>query len=400
MNKKINSAQYLTEFVKNSGFFITLLFIYEIIFQPVNLFEISHFVILFCSIFQAFILVRYNFRGYKLYLANLLAPFAYLIFEFLFDRGDFLLGYHFIYFAVSLSVAILIVFEKEFNKDNLKINIIFSITRNIIRVSAIPALSAIGVSNKLFLDDNWQAFSSVILQRESLYITVTLFFLATLLGIESGIVDYLLEESNAVKEKIKNLSFKMIGRGIVEDAMDKGFHDLKKTERSVLFMDIRGYTAFSDAYDQKTLGDVMNQYYDLASNIVHAHNLEQIKFAGDEVMAVFKNPADCLASALTLAKEINDFLDGYKLSVGIGINSGICLEGFVGSSEVKKYDVFGDMINVCKRIEGKAGQYEITTTKEGTEIFKDKRITWELDSYDHELKGKTKPIQIYRSQIK
>lgn len=399
MKKKTNFVQYLTEFVKNSGFFVTLLFIYEAIFRPAKLFEISHFAILIFSIFQAFILVRYNFRGYKLFLASLFAPSAYLMFEFLFDDGDLLLGYHLIYFAVSFSVALLIIFEQMFNKMNLKTNIIFSITRNIIRVSAIPALLAIGVSNQLFLDDNWQAFRDVIMQPESQYITYTLFFLATLLGIESGIIDYLLEESNTIKEKIKVLSFKMIGRGIVEDAMDKGFHNLKQTERSVLFMDIRGYTAFSDAYDQQMLGSVMNQYYDLASTIVHEHNLEQIKFAGDEVMAVFKNPADCLKSALGLAEEINNLLCKYKLSVGIGINSGICLEGFVGGDEVKKYDVFGDMINVCKIIEGKAGQYEITTTKEGVAIFKGDQINWEPDSSDHELKGKVKPIQIYRYKL-
>lgn len=142
---------------------------------------------------------------------------------------------------------------------------------------------------------------------------------------------------------------------------------------TVLFADVRGFTALSERLEPQSVVAMLNDYLERMVNVVVAHGGTVDKFIGDAVMATFgvplARPGDA-ARALRAAVEMQRELTAWNrergltepLRIGIGLHTGAVVAGNIGSAKKMEYTVIGDTVNTASRIEQ-------LTKKMGAEIL-------------------------------
>jgi adenylate cyclase len=136
---------------------------------------------------------------------------------------------------------------------------------------------------------------------------------------------------------------------------------------TVMFTDLRGFTAFAEGKPPELVIAALNHYFDEASDAILEHGGTLVSYTGDGFLAVFGAPmegddhADC---ALETARELvdvrlrrfnhwlraNGLGDGIRM--GVGLNTGPFMSGNIGSLRRLEYTVCGDTVNTASRIEG------------------------------------------------
>ena len=146
---------------------------------------------------------------------------------------------------------------------------------------------------------------------------------------------------------------------------------VENREVTILFCDIRNFTTLSEIIPATELGQFLNTYFSLMTDIIIKHNGMVDKFIGDAVMAIWGTPLDDkehAANAVRAALEMIDAIDrnreqlklaGQTIEIGIGINTGNVSAGNFGSSERFDYTVLGDNVNLASRIEGLTKYYRM-----------------------------------------
>ncbi|HET6518423.1 MAG TPA: adenylate/guanylate cyclase domain-containing protein [Geminicoccaceae bacterium] len=136
----------------------------------------------------------------------------------------------------------------------------------------------------------------------------------------------------------------------------------ERRRATMLFCDIRGYTAFAERFDPEVVVDVLNFYFQHQADIVAKHRGDIDKFVGDQIVAVFQGEdmaRDAVRCALeiqrTMAELARDRPD-WDLTVGIGINTGEVIMGAMGSQDRMDYTVLGDHVNLAARLCSHAGR--------------------------------------------
>ncbi|MFN0063417.1 MAG: adenylate/guanylate cyclase domain-containing protein [Myxococcaceae bacterium] len=176
---------------------------------------------------------------------------------------------------------------------------------------------------------------------------------------------------------------------------------------SVLFADIRGFTTMSERETPQTLVTMLNDFFSAMSAVVFRHEGNLDKFIGDCVMAVWGPPSaheDDPGRALRAALEMQEavvLLNALReaagkppIEVGIGVNTGPAVVGYMGSVDRHEYTAIGDSVNTASRLCGLAQGGEVlatdaTVTRAGT--------GFEVEPLSRaSLKGKDKPVQVYR----
>jgi class 3 adenylate cyclase len=146
--------------------------------------------------------------------------------------------------------------------------------------------------------------------------------------------------------------------GVTERVLVEGAAlEAEDVEVSVLFVDIRGFTARAERSSARATVDELNRFYDTIVPVVTRHGGHANKFVGDGMLAVFGAPeprpdhADrAVAAALDLAAAVNERFDG-DLEIGIGVNSGRVIAGTVGGGGRMEFTVIGDTVNTACRVE-------------------------------------------------
>jgi adenylate cyclase len=135
-----------------------------------------------------------------------------------------------------------------------------------------------------------------------------------------------------------------------------------KSEVTILFSDMRGFTRISAGMDADDIVDMLNDYFSALVNAIFQHDGTVDKFVGDAILAVFGSPEPdpqqhekAVRAALAMQAamiEINKARTGQKevtCDIGIGVHCGEVLHGFVGSSERMEFTVVGDAVNLASR---------------------------------------------------
>jgi adenylate cyclase len=146
----------------------------------------------------------------------------------------------------------------------------------------------------------------------------------------------------------------------------------ERKEMTFLFSDIRGFTKISEQYkdDPEALTQLINELLTVLSNAILEHGGTIDKYMGDCIMAFWNAPtdqADHRQLAIQAAHSMNEALDefnlntdeslDFKLEIGIGINSGNCIVGNMGSDKRFDYTVLGDAVNLASRLESQSSHY-------------------------------------------
>jgi class 3 adenylate cyclase len=131
----------------------------------------------------------------------------------------------------------------------------------------------------------------------------------------------------------------------------------EEVEVTVLFVDIRDFTAFAEGASAAEVVRLLNDFYGLVVPVIAAHGGHANKFVGDGLLAVFGAPAAlpdhadrAVAAALELVDSVRERFGG-ALRVGIGINSGPVVAGTIGGGGRVEFTVIGDPVNTASRVE-------------------------------------------------
>jgi adenylate cyclase len=139
-----------------------------------------------------------------------------------------------------------------------------------------------------------------------------------------------------------------------------------RSEATVMFSDLRGFTSFSETLDPERVIEALNLYLTEMSEAILNHGGTLVAYMGDGIMAVFGAPlqqADHADRALEASREMLRRLDGFNawlreqglhdgFKMGIGLNSGPVMSGNVGSERRLEYTALGDTTNTAARLEG------------------------------------------------
>jgi adenylate cyclase len=147
-----------------------------------------------------------------------------------------------------------------------------------------------------------------------------------------------------------------------------------RREVTVLFCDLRGFTAFTDAAEPEEVMGVLREYHENLGELIFRYEGTLERFLGDGIMIVFNDPIPCddhTERAVRLALDMRERVDelakqwarvGHVLGFGIGIASGYATLGQVGFEHRREYTAIGRVINLASRLcdEAKAGQIVIS----------------------------------------
>ncbi|HUR98680.1 MAG TPA: adenylate/guanylate cyclase domain-containing protein [Pyrinomonadaceae bacterium] len=136
---------------------------------------------------------------------------------------------------------------------------------------------------------------------------------------------------------------------------------------TVLFADIRGFTALSERENPEKVVGLLNRYFSAMTEIIFDHGGTLDKYIGDGLMALFgapsASPADAMnavKAAVTMQKRLRTLNEelreaGYgQISVGIGLHTGEATIGYIGSDKRSEYTAIGDTVNLASRLESNA----------------------------------------------
>jgi class 3 adenylate cyclase len=160
----------------------------------------------------------------------------------------------------------------------------------------------------------------------------------------------------------------------------------------MVFMDIRGFTAWSEGHEPEQVVAVMNGYYEAAEPVWRRHHAIKVKFTADEIMLVFAEASESVAAARALLQAVAPLLQAHGLSAGIGVHCGPVVEGVMGASDYKGYDLLGDSVNTAKRLCDNALGGEILLSQSVVDRLGGEDIKGQQRSLA--VKGKILPLSI------
>jgi adenylate cyclase len=191
--------------------------------------------------------------------------------------------------------------------------------------------------------------------------------------------------------------------------VNPGLVEPRKTEITVMFSDIRGFTTISEKLDAQELAVFLNQYLSDMTQIVFERRGTLDKYIGDAVMAFWGAPFEeekhaslACQTALDMMTRVRQMQKKWeaegrpRLDIGIGLNTGVASVGNMGSSLRYGYTALGDSVNLSSRLEGLNKDYgthilvnqtTYLATQDSGFIFR------ELDLI--RVKGKLQPVMIY-----
>ena len=178
-----------------------------------------------------------------------------------------------------------------------------------------------------------------------------------------------------------------------------------RREVTVMFADMRGFTAMSERLGPEEIVATLNKYLSVLIERVLANEGMINKFAGDNIMAVWNAPQDQSDHALLAVKaaiEGQQAMESMpqdesqpKVQFGIGINTGPAVAGNVGSEGRTEYTIIGDAVNLASRLCSNAPGGQVWIGPHTYEVVKNEVEVEALEP--QKFKGKAEPIPVYRA---
>lgn len=327
--------------------------------------EPAHYILLGAAFMQAWFLgTARSDRWYIKFIGNLLGFALYAPIDIVIEGPEFFdQPYHWLFGAFSLLMAILSAWQ-ILTKDIFIWQTVSTMFLNIGKVSLLPGVYLITELNlELSSQLNWQVWAEYMLHSGHRFIFYGTLFLGILLGLAESQRSTYAGFLRALARQLKQYSEWSLSPELVASAIDNpDALQLRRVERTMLFMDIRGFTAWTEKTDPQQAVDMLNRYYNAAEAIINRHHGHKPNFTADEVMTRFSTAEDALAAATELQTHLSPLLAQSHLAVGIGLHTGEVIEGLMGSGTTRKYDIIGDAVNTAKRLESAAGRGEIVVS--------------------------------------
>ena len=211
-------------------------------------------------------------------------------------------------------------------------------------------------------------------------------------------------------EAVRSTMYRYLSQDLAEQLLDSKNTQLGGARQfvSILFADIRSYTALTERLAPEEVVVLLNRYFETMVDVIFAHRGTLDKFIGDAIMAVFGSPipqADharhAVETALGMQQQLTHFNQQQQrqglptLQIGIGINSDDVITGNIGSSKRMEFTAIGDGVNLTSRIESATKLYGCSIIISENTYARCKDTIWvrELDYVC--VKGKRQPVLLY-----
>jgi class 3 adenylate cyclase len=213
------------------------------------------------------------------------------------------------------------------------------------------------------------------------------------------------------REKIRDTFGRLVSAEIAEKLMSGGGVDLEGEEiiTTVMFADIRSFTALSERMAPRDLVTFLNEYFSFVVRPITAERGVVNKFIGDSVMAVFSpvfGVEDHAEAAIRAAMGMRAALAAFnaegrweRVRQGVGIHTGVLVAGTVGAEDRREYTVIGDTVNVASRIESQTKVAETDILISGATVdLLDPAVRTELGLRETEpviMRGKSSATRLF-----
>ena len=210
-------------------------------------------------------------------------------------------------------------------------------------------------------------------------------------------------KQNNILELFKPYVPKAVTSRILEG---KGSLPSERSEVTIIFIDIRGFTKLADQLDPEKATEVINNIFAPIVGIIDKYDGCINKFLGDGLMAVFGTPISheddperAARASLEIMKSIEE---NGKIKIGskakelkarIGINTGLCISGEIGSASRKEFTVIGDTVNLSSRLQANAIPGKILIGEKTFQRIKDDFII--SSPRRLKIKGKKELVSVY-----
>jgi adenylate cyclase len=173
------------------------------------------------------------------------------------------------------------------------------------------------------------------------------------------------------RQRVRDAFARFVPEAVVNEVLEKAGDDLRlggvSRRVTVMFSDLRGFTAFAETLPPDVVIGVLNTYLESMSDAILDNGGTLVAYMGDGIMAVFGAPLEqpdhadrAVAAAREMAGErlarFNAWLaaegHGKAFSMGVGLNTGYVMSGNVGSQRRLEYTAIGDTTNTAARLEG------------------------------------------------
>jgi class 3 adenylate cyclase len=187
-----------------------------------------------------------------------------------------------------------------------------------------------------------------------------------------------------------------------------GIGESRRQELTIVFADVRGFTALSEQSEPEEMIGSLNRFLTAMTDVVFRYEGTLDKYIGDALMIFFNDPLPqedhaerAVRMALDMQKELANLREQMadaalmKISAGIGISTGFVTVGNIGSPTRMDYTVMGNHVNLASRLADDAGPGEILISDRTLALLPPGLVTAE-SAGERNLKGVQRPIALYR----
>lgn len=210
------------------------------------------------------------------------------------------------------------------------------------------------------------------------------------------------------RDRVRDLLGRHVSPAVASELMRRpGALGGEEREVTVLFTDIRSFTALSEARSPTDLLDLLNAYFTELSTTVERHGGIVDKYIGDAVMAVFGAPVDCGNHALravecarALRAAVRSFNDRCekaglpRLETGMGLATGRVVAGVMGSQSRHNYTFIGDTVNLAARLQEETKALGVDCVVAASTAEKAARPGWFVPLAAVGIRGKSAPVAV------
>ena len=352
------------------------------------------YVMSLACLIQAYFLGRWKYRGlsHRLF-GNVIGPTIYTIFECALEGLEFFESpNHIAYWAFSFVIGLLQ--QMQAAAPGMFENLLL-LGEHLVRTNILLIMYWIfEVSHAAAVPPQDASFAGFLSDHSHQYLLIVLALLGLVIGFANITAANYLEMLRDTAKKLRRYSEWLFGRELLSQAvLDASVLTLQRRERGIIFMDIRGFTRWSEMKTPEEVVAMLNAYFDTAEMLWAKSDVIKVKHTADEIMAVFPTAAAAVQAALQLRALIGNFLRSHGLFAGIGVHCGPLVEGLIGSTDVKTYDIIGDTVNTTKRICDQAAGGEVLISQACYALVREFVTTLEPKMLT--VKGKRDALQVY-----
>ncbi|MGC9526034.1 MAG: adenylate/guanylate cyclase domain-containing protein [Limnospira sp.] len=383
---------FYEELVGNSGHFLLFNALSEISLMGWKdyLFDPPHYIIAIAMLTQAWYLSRpkhHRFWG------NLIGPSIYTVVDSFIDGKEFFYEFnHWVLWSFGLAIATLQGLRCHCKPRCEKVIIpLESLTRVWMFISLYIGLTFkannLSVSWQTLLDWGGYPYHQFLLEGAVVF--------GVFLGLQTLQVTVSHRKLQNTAKLLRNFAEWGMGSFAVTEAVTnpEGLK-LQWCDRTIVFMDIRGFTSWCEKTDPDTVAKILNQYYQSVEPAAAAYHPLRITLTADEIMAIYTHPQMGIEAAKSMQKIAAPLLASYGLGAGCAVHCGSVIQGLFGSEDVRTYTVIGDAVNTAKRLEGATPAGCITLSDEVYRALYSRLPVEPCEPV--KAKGKREPLTVWR----